>query len=421
MKQLLTVLMLLACVILMVNCTQKPETTTTTLSKSISSTSTTVTTSTSKQESSTNEPLTTTVNDKTPTTMPNDSVPATTEKNDIVSSLTADTEAPLVTSTEKPVITTKPVTTVKPVTTDKPVATTKPIATTKPVTTQPAVTEPVTYSGKNFMSGIADSTSLSKIVLPGTHDSGATKDMILSGTAKCQNLTIAEQLNAGVRYFDIRLKRENGVLKVYHGTVDQKLTFEEVTTAFYEFLQANPSEALIVCIKEETEASGTNDNFDVMVKKHIDKNGSYWFTGSYIPTLGQVRGKIVLMRRYGTSGAYGFNASSGWSDNTTFTLTQGSYKLAVQDYYDNESADKKWESVEAFFAQMKAPQSNTYYLNNTSGYKSNFLGIPNINTIANSVNPKLSTYLDSADGIVGIIATDFMSAELAEKIWQLNF
>ncbi|MBQ7364832.1 MAG: phosphatidylinositol-specific phospholipase C domain-containing protein [Clostridia bacterium] len=294
--------------------------------------------------------------------------------------------------------------------------------TTAVVTTAVVTTAPITYTAENFMIAIDDKTPLSMIALPGTHDSGATKDMILSGTAKCQTMTIAEQLSAGVRYFDIRLRREDGALHVYHGTVDQDLTFAEVLDAFYNFLDKNPSEALIVCIKEETDATGTNDAFDTMVKNALSANAAKWYTGSAIPTLGSVRGKCVLWRRFATSSSYGFDASHDFADNSRdFTITNGAYKLRAQDYYQNDSGDAKWEAVEAFLAVMAKPSANTYYLNNTSGYKPGSFGIPNINTIKNHVNPLLLTYLEAKPSLVGIIATDFMTAEIAEAIYSLNF
>ncbi len=300
--------------------------------------------------------------------------------------------------------------------------TTLPITTATAMTAAPETTVPITYTAENFMIAIPDKTPLSKIALPGTHDSGATKDhSLMSGTAKCQTLSIAEQLSVGVRYLDIRLKRENGILKVYHGTVDQKLTFDKVLTDIYAFLEKNPSETLIVCIKEETDAEGENAPFDVTVKSYIDADKEAWFTQNRIPTLGEVRGKIVLWRRYGTSGTFGFNAADGFADNTTFTLTSGSYKLAVQDHYNCESPEKKWEAITAFMKSMKTPAANTYFLNNTSGYKPGLFSIPSIPTISDYVNPKLLEFLKSAEGTAGIIATDFMTAALAEAIWQLNF
>jgi len=336
--------------------------------------------------------------------------------------------------TTKPIVVTAPMSTdmktTVPVTTKTPISETEPQVTTvlqtTPGTTIPETTvpetsaAPITYTAKSWMGALPDATFLNNIAIPGTHDSGATKDMILAGTAKCQSLSIAEQLAVGVRFFDIRLRRVDGELHVYHGYVDQELTFDEVLSACYTFLAENPSEALIMCIKEEYDASGTNSAFDAMVAAKIKENAAYWHTTPAVPTLGAVRGKIVLMRRYSTSGSFGINASSGWRDNTTFTLNTGSATLSVQDYYNNESADAKWAAVTAMFQKMQY-KKNTYYLNYTSGYKAGTFDIPNINTIKDSVNPKLIEYLKTSPDFVGTVVVDFVTDEIAQLIYEVNF
>lgn len=316
-------------------------------------------------------------------------------------------------------------TTALPVTTTKaPVITTTPKVTTTKKAPQTTVSEttaaPITYTAKSWMGALPDATFLNDIAMPGTHDSGATKDYILAGTAKCQSLSIAEQLALGVRFFDIRLRRVDGELHVYHGYVDQELSFDEVLSACYAFLAENPSEALMMCIKEEYDASGTNGAFDAMVSAKIKENAAYWHTTPAVPTLGAVRGKIVLMRRYSTSGSFGINASSGWRDNATFTLNTGSSTLSVQDYYNNESADAKWAAVTAMFPKMQY-KKNVYYLNYTSGYKAGMLDIPNINTIKDSVNPKLIEYLKTAPDFVGVVVVDFVTDEIASLVYEVNF
>lgn len=58
-------------------------------------------------------------------------------------------------------------------------------------------------TSSNWMNYIDGSTLLSQINIPGTHDSGTT---YIKGSAanQCQNLTIADQLELGARYLDIR-------------------------------------------------------------------------------------------------------------------------------------------------------------------------------------------------------------------------
>ena len=352
----------------------------------------------------------------------------------------ADTTAPTSTTTTATAATTAATTTAAVTTSGDTSSTIAPETTipettipeTTPTTTVPEVTETTEATivipdpdeiGHNFMQYLADDVRLSSIALPGTHDSGALYDhALLANTAKCQSLTIREQLLAGVKYFDIRLVRDNGTLRVYHGSVDQKQTFDEVLTAFYEYLDAYPSEALIVCIKEEDAAKGENEAFDTMVKAKINENASRWYTQNAIPTLKDARGKLVLMRRFGTSGELGFDASSGFADNSAdFTITNGMYTLRCEDYYNNESPEKKWEAVEAFLRVMQNPVDKTYYLCNTSGYKPGLFSIPNIKTISDFVNPKLLSYLESAESLTGIVATDHITVEMAKAIYLQNF
>lgn len=65
-----------------------------------------------------------------------------------------------------------------------------------------------------WMSGLQDNISISKISIPGTHDSGSMVEGPLSGTAKTQNLTIAEQLNAGVQECDFWIS-DAGILIIH--------------------------------------------------------------------------------------------------------------------------------------------------------------------------------------------------------------
>ena len=277
------------------------------------------------------------------------------------------------------------------------------------------------YDGNDFLSKIADDTPLSQIALPGTHDTGALRDFFIRGTARCQWMTISQQLDAGVRYMDIRLKRVNGSMDVYHGPAYQGVDFDDVLEQVFDFLQENPTETLIMCIKEEGDPKGENPELCDMLQSVIHQNPGKWFCENRIPTLGEVRGKIVLMRRFWSDTDIGFNAYSGWADNTTFTLSSGDYKLACQDYYQDESADKKWESITAFFEEMKNAQSDTYYLNNTSGYISGAFNIPNLLKICKEINPRLLQYLQTAQGIKGIVACDHITREICCKIINLNF
>ena len=58
-------------------------------------------------------------------------------------------------------------------------------------------------TGQFWMSRLADDISLSDLNIPGTHNSAARYEPFPK-TAKCQRLSLTAQLQAGVRFFDIR-------------------------------------------------------------------------------------------------------------------------------------------------------------------------------------------------------------------------
>lgn len=274
----------------------------------------------------------------------------------------------------------------------------------------------------NWMAGLQDNISISKISIPGTHDSGARIDApVVTGTAKTQNLSIAEQLNAGVRFLDIRCRHIDNSFTIHHGPIYQNLNFDDVLNACYAFLENHPSETIIMSVKEEHDASNTTRSFESTFDSYTQKNPSKWDLGTNIPTLGEVRGKIRLLRRFSAGTAKGINATS-WADNTTFEINNPGAQLKVQDYYKVTNNDDKWNGISNLFNDAKNSNSNRLFINFTSGYKPGIFGIPSIPTVSNAINPKLKTFFQSnTKGSYGVMPIDFVNAELAELIVKTNF
>ncbi|ROH98488.1 MULTISPECIES: phosphatidylinositol-specific phospholipase C [unclassified Chryseobacterium] len=274
----------------------------------------------------------------------------------------------------------------------------------------------------NWMSGIQDNISISKISIPGTHDSGARIDApVVSGTAKTQNLSIAEQLNAGVRFLDIRCRHIDNSFTIHHGSIYQNLNFDDVLNACYAFLNSHPSETIIMSVKEEYDASNTTRSFEQTFDSYIQKNPSQWDLGTGIPNLGDVRGKIKLLRRFSAGTSKGINATS-WADNTTFEINNSGAPLKVQDYYKVTNNDDKWTGISNLLNEAKNNTGDRLFINFTSGYKPGIFGIPSIPTVSNAINPKLKTFFQTnTKGSYGIMPIDFVSAELSELIVKTNF
>ncbi|KAG8983466.1 hypothetical protein FRB90_006011 [Tulasnella sp. 427] len=78
----------------------------------------------------------------------------------------------------------------------------------------------------SYLKDIPDSTHLSNILLPGTHDSMAVYGFPF---AQCQRQPLLTQLQSGVRVIDVRLAIVNGTtLTSYHGIISQKTLFSDI-------------------------------------------------------------------------------------------------------------------------------------------------------------------------------------------------
>ena len=131
-----------------------------------------------------------------------------------------------------------------------------------------------TYQTKKWMQAHKEALNnkpFCKIVLPGAHDAGAYAfdrnskivdlpkfieearkvikwlpgDGYLTKWSKTQKLTIDEQLNAGIRYFDLRVSQnEDKNFYLYHGLQGPNL--EPVLQTFRNFLNENKGEILVL-------------------------------------------------------------------------------------------------------------------------------------------------------------------------------
>lgn len=279
----------------------------------------------------------------------------------------------------------------------------------------------VTDLSNKWMSFLGDSTKINRITIPGTHDSGARTG---GSMAQTQNKTITEQLEMGVRAFDIRCKVNNGGFRLYHGVTQQPDTFDHVLEEYENFLAEHPGETIIMSMKQEDD---DNDKFDSIMASYMAKNPDLWYTTNSIPTLGEVRGKIVLLSRYGGSSAPGIRLDPGFADNRTFEMNNG-VACRVQDHYNlgnnsSSNLNTKWTEIEEQlnFAHSSAA-NNTLCINFTSGYTTTLGIIPSITSVSNSVNPKLKAFFESAGkGCYGLLLSDFIAADLSELIFMTNF
>ena len=152
----------------------------------------------------------------------------------------------------------------------------------------------------DWMKNVDDNKSLKDISIPGTHDtctSNLSKTLIAPalGLTQCQDFSVGAQLIMGVRSLDIRVKSNGGI---YHRSYTCNSTLDQVVSECLDFLKKYPTETILFTVKNEGD---TEDNPTVqnLLRSVISAKGEdYFWTKDQIPTLGQVRGKIVRLQEF---------------------------------------------------------------------------------------------------------------------------
>lgn len=128
--------------------------------------------------------------------------------------------------------------------------------------------------------------------------------------SQCQfrETSLLEQLYRGIRVLDIRLAVIKGRLIAYHGISPQKALFVDVLQILFDFLSSQPSETVVMSIKQEDFMRTPPATFSSLVRTEIYAGPGgmeMWFLENRVPKLAEVRGKIVMFSRFGGDG-------SGW-------------------------------------------------------------------------------------------------------------
>lgn len=270
-------------------------------------------------------------------------------------------------------------------------------------------------SAGSWMARLEDERTLQTLSIPGTHDSGALYSFAgLFG--KCQTLKIPQQLEAGVRFFDLRVRLVDNELRIYHNFVEQKASFEEVMDALSGYLRQNPSEFLIVSLKEEDEPIRSDKPFAQTLEAVLLRYPDVVSLSDTLPeTVGSARGKMHILARY-EGGEIGVMCGAGWVNNAAFQMN-GFY---VQDHYKLESAEEKKPDIEKAFSAAAGGKYDLV-LNYTSCYLSHGFPPSYAGRPAHTINAWLPERIREAEGPLGVVICDFITSELSMEIIGRNF
>ncbi len=342
----------------------------------------------------------------------------------------------------------------------------------------------ITYSsyvdGPCWMKYVDGNKYLDELSIPGTHDSSTCSvdndTEPQTSLAKCQQDYIPTQLLEGIRYFDIRLGKNNdkGDPGIDHGICyllkkdGGFIHLSDVIGYFKTFLNENPSEALIMLVSRGNDEA-TDESVTTAFAKVLGENPKLFYTSSHVPTLNEVRGKIVLLRRFKLAGdsvdghtwgldltewdnkikahsgksmclvkyEQGFEAAGNTGDKEPYSTAvyaqdhyncTGSSKIDWVDMALKAAAEFKRSTVDITAADGTTVQATErcWFINYTSCTQNNPF------TAARVVDEHLykSSYINPSGNEdtksdylkhIGIIASDFVDAALARSIYQRNY
>ncbi|SNB46286.1 phosphatidylinositol-specific phospholipase C [Geobacter sp. DSM 9736] len=281
----------------------------------------------------------------------------------------------------------------------------------------------------DWMGLISDDTPISRLTIPGTHDTGTYTSHAIDGAGfvKTQNMSISEQLKAGVRFLDIRGRLYRDSIVIHHEDFYLHLNLTDVINDCRAFLKDHPSETILMSLKDEYDHYLPSLTYYHAFLRYHDRDPDLWYLGNSIPLLGDVRGKIVLLRRFGLD-PNGEGFIGIWlhmSDTPQVFNRDPRQTLYTEDlyspggYFDQGVDEKKRAIRNNITAAQRDSSPDSLYLSFTSATQWKSLSSPL--DFANKINPWLMNTLVTNHGPMGIVPMDFVHEKLIFFLINSNF
>ena len=320
-----------------------------------------------------------------------------------------------------------------------------------------------TVMGNNWMSFLPDNEDITFLSIPGTHDAGtAHTTSEYNAMGQCQQLSIMDQLNCGIRYFDLRLGHDDNWFtdrnfQIVHNSVNcmykgEYLRIKTVMKWINNFLDENPGETVILQVMPYKAFNEFHDIHQLVyeyfrdeVRNHPDR----YYIGNHVPTLGEVRGKILIISRIENANNSDFNKKTAserypdgmqwaidakrwleWNDSYSDPLAKTAetdqYVIWTQDKFKTVG-DDKWRIIMnstfnpetgplAKRSEAAAAGKHAWVIS----YSSCVRTYPQDS--AQTLNPKLKKQLVTNEyAIRSVLCSDFTDQQLAYLVYRQNF
>ncbi len=276
------------------------------------------------------------------------------------------------------------------------------------------------YDSADWMGRLPSDTLIRNITMPGTHDSCANYDLLgLSSISSTQDLTLKEQLEAGVRCLDIRITERDCGYGIYHGPVYMRMTLDDVTRVCRAFLEKHPTEFILLFIQYE---NGHHRLATPAIAELRDSDTGLFFQGDSLDEvrLSDVAGKIIPAESY--YHLYGEPALVSQGD---FWVPDDEWGYEEEEFWVTDDPQRILDNALTLMEKVRTNnRSYTDYpaLYSTSSYFSGQFGLPNYRIVSSYVNPKVQAELEkySEGAYFGILSVDHITRDLAHAIYSCN-
>lgn len=281
----------------------------------------------------------------------------------------------------------------------------------------------------SWMSKLPDTKKIVLINIPGTHDSTAFNTlMTINKYAQTQSLNITEQLNIGVRKFDIRavLNVAKDELICCHGPaycyyrdakmITRFLLFKIIISEMKKFLEENPTETVYLSFKSCF--GDTSENLKAaseLFEKMIPETMKVKYNKALI--LGETRGKFIY-DFYKTDDESGLDEIHRKYGDYEAYKVDGNQKVKELKELFEKCDQTSIENAEADFNQNQNKYPLSYSISCT-GEKKNM--IPQPKKMSEIVNSFVLNYNMKKGYYYGWINIDFVEKIIVEKIINTNF
>ena len=307
------------------------------------------------------------------------------------------------------------------------------------------------YDGdtSEWMKHIPGSTFACQVTIPGSHDSATGEGWAIGSTlgssySQAQDVKIDDQLARGARGFDIRPNWSSNKWVCAHGMHNTKLSLTDCFNKFVSFLDANPSEFIVIHIFHGGSSDWSDSNkadFPKFLEGYKDRLINF----RRDLTVDELRGKILIFSRENYNGDpygakfneslrqdYGWGSWIDWDRQTNITasgiiesnLSQG--RVYYQDLaatYEDGKQQEKLDGIRRLLDFSTAyrptnPETCIWYFNFASGYNqvtslfgNNISKSDGYRGNATYTNPCFIDYLKANPGPAGVVLADYICTD----------